>query len=53
MSTQVTLTIPDTVYQQAEYVAQATNRPVTEVLAETIAKAFPSLYVDPNRPVME
>jgi len=53
MSTQVTLIIPDTIYQQAEYVAQTTNRPVTEVLAETIAKAFPSLHVNPNRPAME
>lgn len=53
MSTQVTLTIPDTIYQQAEYVAQTTNRPVTEILAETIAKAFPPLYVNPNRPAME
>jgi hypothetical protein len=53
MSTQVTLTIPDNIYQQAEYVAQTTNRPVTEVLTETIAKAFPPLDINPDRPAME
>lgn len=54
MSTQVIVTIPDNIYQQAEYVAQSTNRPVTELLAETIAQAFPpSLHLNPNRPAMQ
>ena len=53
MSTQVTLTIPDNIYQQAEYVAQTTNRLVTEVLTETIAKAFPPLDINPDRPAMD
>ena len=53
MSTRITLTLPDNVYRQAEYVAQTTNRPVTEVLAETLALAFPPLHVSPARPAMQ
>jgi hypothetical protein len=53
MSTQITLTIPDNVYQQAEQVAQTSNRPVTEVLAETLVSAFPPLDVNSNREAMQ
>ena len=53
MSTQITLTIPDDVYQQAEQIAQTSNRPVTEVLAETLVSAFPPLHVNSNREAMQ
>jgi predicted transcriptional regulator len=36
METQVTLTIPDEVYRRAKELARARNRPVAEVLAESI-----------------
>lgn len=52
MSTQVTLTIPDNIYQQAETIAKSTNRPVTEVLTDTILSAFPPLHVDEQRAAM-
>jgi hypothetical protein len=36
MSTQVTVTLPDDIYQRAVYLAQLTGREVADVLAETI-----------------
>ena len=36
MATQVTLTVPDTTYQQAKELAQMTSRNVEEVLTEPI-----------------
>jgi len=36
MDTQVTVTLPEGVYQRAEFLAQLTDRDVTDVLAETI-----------------
>lgn len=36
MSTQITLNLPDEVYQQAEKLAQLQHRSVAEILAETI-----------------
>ena len=53
MSTQVTLTIPDNVYRQAEALAKSTNRPVTEVLKDTLLAAFPPLYTHQDRPAMQ
>lgn len=53
MSTQITLMLPDNIYQQIERVAQSTNRPVSEVLTETIVSAFPPLHVSQDRPAMQ
>jgi hypothetical protein len=36
MSTQVTVTLPDDIYQRAAYLARLTGREVADVLAETI-----------------
>lgn len=36
METQVTVTLPEGVYQRAELLAQLTDRDVTDVLADTI-----------------
>ena len=36
MSTEITVTLPDDVWQQAEMLAQRAGRPVADVLAETI-----------------
>ena len=41
MSTEVTLTLPDTIYQRAARLASVSNRPVAEVLAEVIATSLP------------
>jgi hypothetical protein len=40
MSTQVTLTIPDNIYQQVEEAARTTNRRVSEVITETLERSF-------------
>ena len=41
MARQITLTIPDPIYQKAEQVAQIQNRLVTDILSESIQWTFP------------
>lgn len=53
MEIQVILTLPDTVYSQAEQVAHATNRQVADVLRDTIVQAFPALHESKHRPAMQ
>lgn len=43
MSIQITLTLPDEVYQRVERLAQLSNRDVADVLTETIALLLPQL----------
>jgi hypothetical protein len=43
MSTQVTVTLPDEIYQRAERLAQLTGRNVADVLADTIVLSLPPL----------
>ena len=54
MSTDVTLTLPDTVYRQIEAAARRDQRTVTDVLTETVTQAFDSAFpVNPDRDKME
>ncbi|MGH2354794.1 MAG: hypothetical protein ACRDI2_23150 [Chloroflexota bacterium] len=48
MSTQVTVTLPDDVYQSAERLAQLTRRGVPDVLADALTLSLPVLRQDPN-----
>lgn len=50
MSTQVTVNLPDEVYERAERLAQLSHREVAEVLAETIAVSLPVLRPRPDTP---
>ena len=43
MTTKITLTLSDEIYQKAEYFAQLTNRNVADVLAQVIALSFSPL----------
>lgn len=43
MSTQITITLPDEVYQRAERFARLANRDVASVLADTIQLSIPSV----------
>lgn len=52
MTRQVTLTLPDEVYNQIEQMAAADRRAIDAVLVETIVQATPALYVDPRRAAM-
>ena len=52
-TTQVTLSIPDAVYQQAQTMAEATNRQVAEVLSEALSTVFAPIYVHPQRVSMQ
>jgi hypothetical protein len=46
MSTQITITLPDEVYQRAERFARLANRDVASVLAETIQLSIPAVGAD-------
>lgn len=46
MSTQITITLPDEVYQRAERFARLANRDVASVLADTIQFSIPSVRAD-------
>ncbi|EDX77529.1 hypothetical protein [Coleofasciculus chthonoplastes] len=43
MTTQITITLSDDIYQKAEYFAQMTNRNVADVLAQVIDLSFSPL----------
>jgi hypothetical protein len=45
MSTQVTVTLPDDIYQRAAYLARLTGREIADVLAETIDLSLQPLRV--------
>ena len=53
MSIQITLTLPDNVYRQVEAAAQTSNRPLADILTETIRHAFPPLHINENRAKMQ
>ncbi len=46
MSTQITITLPDEVYQRAERFARLANRDVASVLADTIQFSIPPVRAD-------
>lgn len=50
MSKQITVEIPETIYQQVEEAARATNRRVAEVITDTLVESF--LYQQ-TRPALE
>ena len=50
MSTQVTVTLPDEVYERATRLAQLSHREVADILAETIAVSLPVLHSHPEVP---
>jgi len=46
MSTQITITLPDEVYQRAERFARLANRDVASILADTIQLSIPPVRTD-------
>jgi hypothetical protein len=46
MSTQITITLPDEVYQRAKRFAQLANRDIASVLADTIQLSIPPTSAD-------
>jgi len=53
MTKQVTLDLPDAVYEHMKQVATADNRSFAEILADAIVQAKPTLYVHPDRSAMQ
>ncbi|MEZ4769696.1 MAG: hypothetical protein R2844_14855 [Caldilineales bacterium] len=52
MSKQITLTLPDDVYEQIQQAAAADQRPIADVLTDTIVQTTPIFAVDARRPAM-
>jgi hypothetical protein len=52
MDKQVTLTIPDYVYRQAEQIATNEVRSPTDVLSDALVQIFPAIYVHPRQDQM-
>ena len=52
MTKQITLSLPDEVFEQIQQAADADQRPIADVLTETIVQATPIFSVDPRRPAM-
>lgn len=46
MSTQITITLPDEIYQRAELFARLANRDIASVLVDTIQLSIPLIRVD-------
>jgi len=46
MSTQITISLPDEVYQRAERFARLANRDVASILADTIQLSIPDIRTD-------
>lgn len=53
MGTKITLTLPDDLYRQVEQIAQTANRPMQDVLIDSIIQSFPKLHTHDKRAVME
>jgi hypothetical protein len=51
MSTQVTVTLSDEVFERAQRLAQVSHRDVSDLLAETIAVSLPTLRAQSENPV--
>lgn len=53
MTKQVTLDLPDVVYEHMKQVATAENRSFAEILADAVVQSRPTLYVHPERSAMQ
>lgn len=50
---QLTIRVPDHVYQQALHIAAENRRPLEEIIVEALSEAFPAVHVNPERAPME
>ncbi|WP_225894432.1 hypothetical protein [Atlanticothrix silvestris] len=48
MSTKITITLPDKIYQRAERFARLANRDVASVLADTLQLSIPPVSTEVN-----
>lgn len=53
MSKQVTLNLPDAVYQQIKTASQETSQPIDEIVANAIRQVFPELDTHEDRSAMQ
>jgi hypothetical protein len=52
MGIQVTLDVPENIYQEVAQLAQETQSEIDDVLEEIVIRSFPPLYVSPDQPKM-
>ncbi|MBD2195952.1 MULTISPECIES: hypothetical protein [Calothrix] len=48
MSTKITITLPDEIYQRAERFARLANRDIASILAETLQLSIPPVSIEVN-----
>jgi hypothetical protein len=53
MGTEITLTIPDHIYQQVQQIAESEKRPIADIINHALSYTFPSVHVHPRRAQME
>jgi isopentenyl phosphate kinase len=53
MSKEILVTLPDQVYRQAQQISQVEQRPLNNIIEEILTKAFPAVYVHPQRAKMK
>ena len=53
MGTQITLTIPDHIYQQVQQMAESEKRPIADIINHALSYTFPAVHVHPRRAQME
>lgn len=53
MDRQITLSIPESLYDRIAQLAQAGRRPIADVMTETILQSLPNIYVHPDRAAMQ
>lgn len=53
MDKQITLSIPESMYDQIAQLAQVRRRPIADIVTETILQSLPNIYVHPDRAAMQ
>ncbi len=53
MGTQITLIIPDHIYQQVQQLSESEKRPISDIINNALSYTFPAIHVNPRRAQME
>lgn len=53
MGRDITVTLPEPLYYQFESWAQATRRPVVDLLLDAALQVLPQAHINPKRPLMQ
>ena len=53
MGTQITLTIPDHIYQQVQQLSESEQRPIADIINHALSFTFPAIHINSRRAQME